>query len=170
MAGNNPEHGEHDVQPPPVERPEEEPAAGHEMRDVNAWAVGKFAIALVLLCIFSMVLLLGYFRYLENTTAPLATGTRPVPPEPRLESTPVQDLKAMHDAEDKILNGYGWVDQSNGVVRIPIAKAIDLLAQRGLPSRPQNGVQSASTASIPTESGLGEKVQQVGGPLAGISK
>ena len=26
----------------------------------------------------------------------------------------------MRAAEDQILNGYGWVDQANGVVRIPI--------------------------------------------------
>jgi len=170
MAGNKPEHGEHEVPQPPVEGHEEPPAIGHEVRDVNAWAVGKFAIGLVFLCIFSMVLLVGFLKYLETTLPPVAEGTRPLPPSPRLESTPVQDLKAMRDAEDKILKSYGWVDQSNGVVRIPIARAIDLLAQKGLPARPQNGVQSASTASVPTESGLGEKVQQAGGPLAGAAK
>jgi hypothetical protein len=87
-----------------------------------------------------------------------------------LQTTPVLDLRAMRDAEDKVLNGYGWVDQSKGVVRVPIAKAIDLLAQRGLPARPQNGVQSASNATVPTESGLGEIVQQPGGPLGGVAK
>ena len=35
--------------------------------------------------------------------------------------------------QDKILASYDWVDQKNGVVRIPIDKAMDLLAQRGLP-------------------------------------
>ena len=72
----------------------------------------------------------------------------------------------MRAAEDKILNGYGWVDQAHGVVRVPIDRAIDMLAQRGLPSRPQNGPQSASNATVPRESGLGPIMNQVGGPLA----
>ncbi len=167
MAGNRREHGNPEVQPPELERAEER---GHEDRDVNAWAVGKFAVGLVLLCVFSLAILLGFFRMLQTRHGPLETGVRPIPPQPRLETTPPVDLKAMRDAEDKILNGYGWVDQSKGIVRIPIAKAIDLLAQRGLPARSQNGVQSVSTASVPTESGLGEIVQQVGGPLAGSGK
>ncbi len=32
------------------------------------------------------------------------------------------------------LNTYAWVDKDAGVVRIPVDRAIDLLAQKGLPS------------------------------------
>lgn len=167
MAGNRSEHDP--AGRPPVVEPPEEPI-GHETRDVNAWTVGKFAIGLVLLCILSVAVLLGFFEYLQRSAGPIGGGPRPTPPQPRLETTPILDLQAMRDAEDKILNSYGWVDKSKGTVRIPIAQAIDLLAQRGLPARPQSGVQSASQASVPTESGLGEKVQQAGGPLAGGSK
>ena len=170
MAGNRQgqghDQGGHEVEPPIVP-PVGSLRPGHEDRDVNAWAVGKFAIALVLLCIFCLAVLVGVFKYLERTIGspgPAPTDARNFPPQPRLQETPILDLKAMRDAEDKILGSYGWVDQSKGVVRIPIDKAIDLLAQRGLPSRPQNGPQSASSASIPTESGLGLKVQQDGGP------
>ena len=169
MAGNRSDR-DTEVRPPIVERLDEHPA-GHEMRDVNAWTVGKFAIGLMLLCVFSIVVLLGFFKYLQSSEGgPVAGGQRRVPPQPRLETTPRLDLQAMHDAEDQILTSYGWVDRSKGVVRIPIAQAVDLLAQRGLPARAQNGVESASQASVPTESGLGEKVQQAGGPLAGGPK
>jgi hypothetical protein len=34
------------------------------------------------------------------------------------------------------LTNYGWVDRNAGKVHIPIDRAIDLLAQRGLPTRP----------------------------------
>jgi hypothetical protein len=34
-----------------------------------------------------------------------------------------------------LLQGYHWVDQNAGVVQIPIDRAMDLLAQRGLPAR-----------------------------------
>jgi hypothetical protein len=87
---------------------------------------------------------------------------------PRLQSAPIGDLKDMKAAEDKILNGYGWIDQQHGLVRIPIDRAIDLLAQRGLPARQVTEPQTAAAGvSVPTESGLGPKVQQPGGPLAG---
>lgn len=168
---NRQDHGEHEVPPPVV--PEGGLQPGHEDRDVNAWAVGKFAIGLVLLCILCLGVLVGFFKYLQTRLGPAsppAIDARHLPPEPRLQDTPVLDLKAMRDAEDKILTSYGWVDKSKGVVRIPIDKAIDLLAQRGLPARPQNGPQSASDAIVPAESGLGPIMQQVGGPLAGVPK
>ena len=69
---------------------------------------------------------------------PLAAeqGVR-VPPEPRLQINPRQDLKDLRAAEDEILHGYGWVDRNAGIVRIPIDDAMRLTLERGLPSRPQ---------------------------------
>ena len=40
------------------------------------------------------------------------------------------------------LDTYGWVDHDNGIVRIPIDRAIDATVQRGLPARPASGDQS----------------------------
>jgi hypothetical protein len=39
--------------------------------------------------------------------------------------------------EENILSTYGWADQNAGTVHIPIDRAMDLLAQRGLPVRQQ---------------------------------
>ena len=44
-----------------------------------------------------------------------------------------QDVADLHAREDLLLEHYSWVDQSQGKVRIPIDRAIHLLAQRGLP-------------------------------------
>jgi len=38
---------------------------------------------------------------------------------------------ALETIQNERLNSYGWVDRTNGIVRIPIARAIDLLLQRG---------------------------------------
>lgn len=150
-----------------------------EERDVNVWAVGKFAIGLALVCVISLALLLGLFKFFENETGGtkarvgrgIGVDASKLPPEPRLEVTPILDLEAMRVAEDQVLSSYAWIDRPHGVVGIPIDRAIDLLAQRGLPARQQNGPQSAASGvSVPTESGLGEKVQQPGGPLAGEGK
>ncbi len=149
-----------------------EPNARHEHRDVDAWMVGKFGIALVLLCIMASGLLLALFRYFQSAEGGLPrSATVRLPPAPALETNPVQDLQAIRGAEDQVLNSYGWVDREKGVVRIPIARAIDLLTQRGLPSRPQDEIQTAARdVSVPTESGLGPKMQPPGGPLAGELK
>jgi hypothetical protein len=151
----------------------ERPAAGHEVRDVNTWAVTKFAIALVLLCGVALLILAGLFKYflareVAEETAPGATAiANRLPPAPRLQTNPIHDLEAMRAGEDAVLNSYGWVDQKNGIARIPISRAIDLLAQHGLPSRPQG--PAASGVTVPTESGLGEMMQRPGGPLGGAA-
>ena len=171
MAENRDTHDEREVELPEIERP----GVHHEEKDVNVWAVGKFAIALVLICIAALFLLFGLFRYFQAREAALQppprggvnVDARRLPPSPRLQDAPILDLKQMRDAEDQILGSYGWVDRQGGIVRIPIDRAIDLLAQRGLPARPQAVPQSAAAdVSVPTESGLGPKMMPPGGPLS----
>jgi len=55
-------------------------------------------------------------------------------PTPRVQTDDGnQDVADLHAREDLLLEHYSWVDQSQGKVRIPIDRAIALLAQRGLP-------------------------------------
>jgi hypothetical protein len=67
---------------------------------------------------------------------PLAAGQRrPLPPAPRLQTYPFDDIKELRRSELPRLERYEWVDKNTGVVRIPIERAIDLIAERGLPHR-----------------------------------
>jgi len=59
-----------------------------------------------------------------------------LPPEPRLQVNPAVDLIRLRDVENVTLNNYAWVDPVQGIVRIPVARAMAILAERGLPSRP----------------------------------
>ena len=114
------------------------PHIGHETTDVNVWAVGKFAIGLVIVCVVSIALLFGllkFFQSREETSVANTVEPTKLFPQPQLQKTPIPDLKAIRAEEDKLLNGYAWVDQPKGVVRIPVDRAIEVLAQRGLPSR-----------------------------------
>lgn len=43
---------------------------------------------------------------------------------------PAADLARTRQAEDERLNRFGWIDRRHGVVRIPIAHAMDLIARR----------------------------------------
>ena len=115
---------------------------GYETTDINVWAVGKFAFALVVVTVVSLALLFGlmkYFQSRESTEVVKTIDPRKLFPQPQLQQTPIPDLRSFHAEEDKVLNSYAWVDQPKGVVRIPIDRAIDVLAQRGLPSRKAGG-------------------------------
>jgi hypothetical protein len=58
-------------------------------------------------------------------------------PAPRLQTDDGdQDVADLHAREDLLLNHYSWVDASQGKVRIPIERAMELIAQRGLPVAP----------------------------------
>jgi hypothetical protein len=55
-------------------------------------------------------------------------------PTPRLQTDDgFEDIAELHQREDLLLDHYSWVDQSKGKVRIPIDRAMEILAQRGLP-------------------------------------
>jgi hypothetical protein len=143
------------------------PDERHEHADVNIWAIARFGIALAILCVVAMGLLAGLFHLFSTETGgPVPEAkidARRKPPAPYLQEKPVTDLREMRAAEDHILDTYGWIDQSHGIARVPIARAIDILAQRGLPVRA--AMPAPSNITVPTESGLGLIMQQPGGPL-----
>jgi hypothetical protein len=59
-------------------------------------------------------------------------------PTPRLQiDDGDQDIAEMHAREDLLLNYYSWVDRSSGKVRIPIARAMQIIAEHGLPVAPE---------------------------------
>jgi len=149
MAENDPHLPETDLPEahhPETHHPEshhpESPAngPGHETGDINVWAIGKFALALIAIIGISLGLLVGLFKYFQtrDQANPTAVIVDPIKlfPEPRLERAPLTDLTAVRAEEDRLLNSYGWVDPQRNMVRVPIDIAIDLLAKKGLPSRP----------------------------------
>jgi len=129
---------------------------GHETTDVNIWAIGKFAIALVIITLLSVGLLIGVFKFFQSREDRVAKAIEPakVFPSPHLLEDEPKNLSQFRAEEEKVINGYGWVDQSKGVVRIPVDQAMDLLVKRGLPVR-QVTATPVSGVSMPTESGLG---------------
>jgi hypothetical protein len=58
-------------------------------------------------------------------------------PTPRLQIDDGNlDIAQMHVREDLLLDHYSWVDRQGGKVRIPINRAMELIAQHGLPVAP----------------------------------
>jgi len=111
--------------------------AGHEQTEVSVKfivvSLGFLAVATFLIC----VLVVGIFRYFYSyyDTAEATRLSQPViPPEPRLEVAPYEQFQQLRAHENHVLSTYAWVDKQAGTVRIPIDRAIDLLAEKGLPS------------------------------------
>ncbi len=63
-------------------------------------------------------------------------------PSPQLETDERTQLEKIRQYENQVLSTYDYVDQNAGTVRIPIERAMDLIAQRGLLVRSQSGDQA----------------------------
>ena len=75
-------------------------------------------------------------------------------PEPRLEDNERTEINDTRYAEEVRLNSSGWVDQSAGVAHIPITQAMQLIAQRGLPTTPQAGTAPPSIVNTGREAAV----------------
>lgn len=64
-------------------------------------------------------------------------------PTPQLETDERNQLDKIRLNEENTLATYDYVDKSAGTVRIPIERAMELIVQRGLPTRPQGGTAVA---------------------------
>ena len=59
------------------------------------------------------------------------------PPAPRLQIDPHADLAALRAPKHARLSSYGWIDRPSGIVRLPIERAMQLTAERGLAGWPK---------------------------------
>lgn len=113
----------------------------YEKRDANIRSLLQFAFWLFLVLVIVLLGMKWTFSYFAKSQ-PLGPPASPfenarvLPPQPRLQPEPRADLKNYCETQEQQLNSYGWVDQHNQVVRIPIDRAMDLVLQRGLPARP----------------------------------
>ncbi|MFY9855777.1 MAG: hypothetical protein WAK26_18050 [Terracidiphilus sp.] len=138
---------------------------GYEATDVRVSGILVFLVALSIFAAVTAALAYGVGKMLDARMAkedgPVSKWTKTVDvrqlgdmpnspelqnkvatlmqqyPTPRLQTDDgAQDIADLHAREDLLLNNYSWIDQSQGKVRIPIERAIDLIAQRGLPVTP----------------------------------
>jgi len=134
------------------------PGAGYEKRDANAkWIFGIVAFLLIAGLIMHFVLA-GMMERLGKTPYPTdvwkgvrrdAEATLQTNDVPHLQIVPAADLEAFRAKEETELNSYGWINRTAGVVRIPIARAMDLLLERRLPVR--TGTNTPATGPSPYE-------------------
>ncbi|MNX72339.1 hypothetical protein D3C86_1036910 [compost metagenome] len=118
---------------------------GHETRDVNVRAVGRVALWFtVCFALIGLALLAMFWRDVQvqlqrkGPIVPIAP-TEPRFPAPGVRRESGEPLARLRESEDQLLNRYEWVDRTTGTIRIPIDRAMELVASRGLPVRTQHG-------------------------------
>jgi len=162
---------------------------GYEASDVGVTGIVVFVVALTIFVVVGGVLCYGIGKvinaHLNKEDGPNSKWTKTVdvrqlgnlPSNPELQDkmaeitqsfpTPRvqfddgnQDVADLHAREDLLLSNYTWVDQSKGTVRIPIDRAMELIAQRGLPV-----AQPAQTQTPQTQLMTGDTAPTVPVPL-----
>jgi hypothetical protein len=118
---------------------ESHPVLNHETTDVTLKGTTRLAVLTFVVIGVVMLLMYGLWgflarheRALDQPPPPMAVkgyGSR-VPPVPRLQSLPRDDLQRFRDAQTAALETYGWVDRNAGIVRLPIERAMDLVVER----------------------------------------
>lgn len=137
---------------------------GYETRDIaintlSRWLIGLFAFIGV--ATFGT---LGLYKLLVPTYAetervsPLE-NVRTYPPNPQLQTRPKHDIIEYRAAEAKQENGY--TKGENGTVNIPVERAIDLLAARGI-SGVKGGTAAPGTAAPASNEPSGNSVSPEG--------
>jgi len=113
---------------------------GYEHSDISPIKIVVIGVGILLGTWVTASVLYLFYAFLVNqrmATSPgppvRAAGRNLEPPQPRLETSPTKGLAALRADEDKQLNGYSWADKQKGMVSIPIERAMELIAQRGIP-------------------------------------
>jgi len=146
-----------------------------EQEDLSPLGIFYFMAGLAIVGVLIYFIVMGMYRFLDaydrkHPTPPNAmavqTGvdarvTMPFPealskidqtfPKPVLEHSEMQEFNDILEKQDQTLASYDWVDKDKGVVRIPIDKAMELLAQRGLPLLPQGAGQASGAGAHETK-------------------
>ena len=151
--------------------------ADYERKDISVNGVVVFLVGLAALVVISYFVVDIFYGVLEKhfeaeqaPISPLVTNaqkdTRRIPPQygqdyakylkesfpaPQLETDERTQLNDVLLREEDTLSTYDYVDKNAGTVRIPIDRAMDLLAQKGLPVLPQAGGAAAQTAKSQPE-------------------
>jgi hypothetical protein len=140
---------------------------GFEREDLSTRGVFVFMIGLAIVGLVIYFIIVGMYSFLDKyehaqmtAASPLAsTGavSRVVTRDymekfkengaPMLESDERGQFKDFLLKQEDQLNSYGWVDEQAGVAHIPIGRAMDLIAERGLPVRPAGSAETSAAAA-----------------------
>jgi hypothetical protein len=142
---------------------------GFEHEDLTSKGPFYFMAGLVLLGLVIYLIAFGIYRFLDSYQSAHQPAVSPMVspeadtrimtheetqtfPQPRLEENERTQLRSFIEDQDQKLATYDWVDKDKGIVRIPIDRAMELIAKRGLPVHSE-GASSAPIFPAKTSAG-----------------
>ena len=120
---------------------------GYERSDADPRFIAALALGLAFFLLLVPALLIVI--YPGATQLGGIPRDLPQPGEPRLQTAPKVDLARLRANEDARLMTYGWVDRDHQIAHIPVARAMEIIAGRGLAGWPSLGVPSPTAAPSP---------------------
>lgn len=118
---------------------------GYEVSDARPKGMAVFTAALALFSALALALgawlATGFTDELERAEPephPMRE-TQSIPAGPLLQAYPPDELTRHREVVRRQLEGYEWIDRDAGVVQIPIEHAMELVLERGLPTRADAG-------------------------------
>ena len=133
--------------------------------EISLKAIVVFVVVLILIVVGAsagMYYLTTVFRdrgAANDPPMPLLPEARQahVPEGPRLQADPMQEMRDLHAEESLELSSYSWVDEAGGVAEIPVARAMELMAESHASSapttepEPQSADEPSATDDTPDE-------------------
>jgi hypothetical protein len=108
---------------------------GHERSDFNPAAV--VLVGAVLAATIAAVVAVSFFftrfaalRELAPQAGPPFAARERAASAPRLQVEGFNELREMRAAEERVLNSHAWIDREKGIVRVPIERAMEILAEK----------------------------------------
>ena len=118
---------------------------GYEHHDARVRNLLLIGVAILLAMLLSCAAVAGLVWYLGSQQQAYVTpieASDQVPPEPRLETyPPANGARIVAEARQR-LQHYGWVDRDAGLARIPVERAMSILAESGWPSAQRSAVEA----------------------------
>lgn len=125
----------------------------YQDRDIHIPLVMVTVVIALIVTAFSFFAMKGLFNSYDKRFDEVEAGRnspvmveRELPSGPLLQVDEAADLVVHLAGIEGKLTGYHWIDESAGIVQIPIDRAIDLVVERGFPIR-----SAAPEASAPVE-------------------
>jgi hypothetical protein len=126
----------------PVSRPQgwpERNARGYERSDVRAkWIGGVVAFLVIAAIALHFILglqlrMLGKSSATQDAWSTVTHVATEIPTSaPKLQISAPADLAAFRAHEDADWNTYAWINKTQGIVRIPVQEAMNLIVQKNL--------------------------------------
>jgi hypothetical protein len=147
------------------------PGSTYEHTDADTRPLVRFLVGCVVSAVVIHFGLAGAYQLMVNIGIaqessereyPLSEGqAHPLPPAPRLQQFPETERFDFQREERRLLTSYAWSNKDAGVVRIPVAEAMRLTLEKGLPSRSAADAPAGTpTGMMPADSSSGRTLER----------